>query len=377
MRGEIAHLVAIAAAIGLDEVEPLLLRLEVLGDAVALVAGAREAAFVRDLQHRIPVIGGVVLRGGSEVRRHLGLQVEELAGLRIDLGRVDQAVAAHPDPVLRLWQVGDHIAAALVGDGDLGKAGAEVAGLGDNPNAGFRAQAAGHDAADIVAIDLDRGGGRGLRLGGRLLRTRPDRDRRDQRGDRKGGYAGPCRAGAHAVLPFDVCAMPFGQARLANPTTKAGSAKGWFRQSTYSAEGSSRCVSPPFAAISRTASRSKLVNTAPPSRRPSKPITPSAKSPPCSKNARPASTAGRSTRTVGDAIRLRREAATSSAPRRYARVVTHTNSQSAGRVRTTVSALFSNCIARAACCGSSRIAARTRTFVSAAILTAPLPNRPQ
>ena len=41
---------AVAATIGLDEIEPLLLCLEVLGHSVALVAGAGKAALVRDLQ---------------------------------------------------------------------------------------------------------------------------------------------------------------------------------------------------------------------------------------------------------------------------------------------------------------------------------------
>src|SRR4029077_4251042 len=50
----VAYLMAVAATIGLDEVQPLILRLEFLRYAVALVAGAGEPALVRDLDHRSP-----------------------------------------------------------------------------------------------------------------------------------------------------------------------------------------------------------------------------------------------------------------------------------------------------------------------------------
>ena len=159
--GVIAHLMAVAAAIGLDEIEPLLLCLEVLGDAVALVAGAGKEALVRDLQHRIPVIG----RDSTAPRRRglaptSAFRSRSLPGSAIYLGRVDEAVAAHPDLVFGLRQIRDHVAAALVGDSDLGEAGAEIAGLGDDPDAGLRAEAARNDSADVVAVYLDRGWGR-------------------------------------------------------------------------------------------------------------------------------------------------------------------------------------------------------------------------
>ena len=57
-------------------------------------------------------------------------------------------------------------------------------------------------------------------------------------------------------------------------------------------------VSPPVARMSAAAFSSKVANTCPPARRPSKAMSPSAKSPPLSSTARPASTAGRSTRTL-------------------------------------------------------------------------------
>ena len=152
----VADLVAIAAAIGLDEVEPLLLGLEVFRDAVALVAGSGEAALVRHADHRGPVNRRVVLRCRGQARRNHGGQIERLPRLRRHLLGIDQAIAAHPDPVAGFWQVGDDVAAALVGDDDLGEAGAEITGLGDDPDPGLRAKPAGDGPADRLVVNRDR-----------------------------------------------------------------------------------------------------------------------------------------------------------------------------------------------------------------------------
>jgi hypothetical protein len=147
-RRVIADLVAIAAAIGLDEVEPLILGLEGFGDAVAFVAGAGEAALVRHLDHRRPVDCRVILRRRGEIwRNHCG-EVKGLAKLGRNLFRIDKTVAAHPDAVIRLRQIGDDIATAFVGDHDLGEAGAEIPGLGDDPDPSLRPETAGDDPAD-------------------------------------------------------------------------------------------------------------------------------------------------------------------------------------------------------------------------------------
>src|SRR5689334_16744207 len=69
-RGIVADLVAIAAAVGLDKVEPLLLGLEVLRDAIAGVPGSGEAALIRHADHRGPVNCRVVLRCRGEARRN-------------------------------------------------------------------------------------------------------------------------------------------------------------------------------------------------------------------------------------------------------------------------------------------------------------------
>src|SRR5215510_11468885 len=145
---------AVAAAVQLDRVEPLFLSPERDRHAVAVGARAREQALVRDAEHREPIDGGIVLgrrrgRGGG----HRG-QVHDLAPRRLDLRRVDQPVAAHPDAVARLRQVGDHITAQVVGHYHLRETGAEIVCLGDDPDARFRPGLAGDDPADVVAVDL-------------------------------------------------------------------------------------------------------------------------------------------------------------------------------------------------------------------------------
>jgi hypothetical protein len=96
---------------------------------------------------------------GGKARRGSGGQVEALTGLRIDLRRVDETVAPHPDLVMRLRQVRHDIPPAFVGDGDLREAGAELRGLRDDPDAGLRAEPAGHDTADIIVVDFNGGCG--------------------------------------------------------------------------------------------------------------------------------------------------------------------------------------------------------------------------
>ena len=114
----------------------------------------------RDLQHRVPVHAGSspppLLRSGA--RRG---QVQRLARVRLDLRRIDQPVAAHPHAVVRLGQVGNDVAALVIGDDDLGELGRQVGGLGDHPDAGFGPFRAGHHAADVRRADLLRERGSG------------------------------------------------------------------------------------------------------------------------------------------------------------------------------------------------------------------------
>jgi len=143
------------APVGLDDVKELALGLVGDVDAVAIRPGAREQALIGHLDHRVPVDGRIVLRRRLVIRRHNGGQVELLAGLAVDLGRVDEAIAAHPDLVFRLREVGDHVATLIVGDDHLGHSGAEVGRFGNHPHAGFRPARPGDHAAEIVGVDGD------------------------------------------------------------------------------------------------------------------------------------------------------------------------------------------------------------------------------
>ncbi len=151
----VAELVAGFAAVGLDEMEPLALGLDVCRNAVPGGPRAREFVLLGHLQHRVPILGGVKLRGGLRVRRDGWFQVDLLARLGLDFGRVDEPVAARPNRVLAVWKVRHEIAAAIVGDNFFDVAGGQGSGLGDHPDAGFGAFRAGDDAADIGGFDLN------------------------------------------------------------------------------------------------------------------------------------------------------------------------------------------------------------------------------
>src|SRR5215813_8775415 len=88
-------------------------------------------------------------------RRH-GCEIEPLARLRTHLRRVDQAVAAHPDAVIGLWQVRDEIAALILGNHDAPELGRQLGGLSDDPHTRFATLGAGDNAADVLSADRDR-----------------------------------------------------------------------------------------------------------------------------------------------------------------------------------------------------------------------------
>ena len=104
---ELAELMAADAAVVLHGVEPAL-----LGDLGRDVALAAELADRRDRQHRIPVDRRVVMRRRGRARRRRRREGEDAAGLGLHLLGIDEAVAAHPDAVGGLRQVG-HDEAAL------------------------------------------------------------------------------------------------------------------------------------------------------------------------------------------------------------------------------------------------------------------------
>ena len=168
----IADLMAIAAAVGLDRVQPLILGLVLDRDAVAVGTGARKLAGVGNPDHREPIDRRIILRCGGEIGRHHGGQVEIPAGRARDLRGIHQPVAAHPYLVGGRRKVGQHVAPAVVGDHHLGEAGAEIAGLRDHPDAGLRPEPARHRAADRMRVDLDRGRCRRARLGIQARRQR-------------------------------------------------------------------------------------------------------------------------------------------------------------------------------------------------------------
>ena len=147
--GHVAHLVAELTAV-LQPVDPLGLVPHGPADAVAVRAGARELARRRHLEQRVPVVGGVdarrLLRGGRRGHR----QGHLVPGPRRLLPGVDEAVAAHPELVAGVRQVGHEKPAVVAGDDDLAERGLEVAGLGDHPYPGLAAAGAPHDAADVL-----------------------------------------------------------------------------------------------------------------------------------------------------------------------------------------------------------------------------------
>ena len=127
-------------------------------DVLWNVGRAAEVLLRRNLHHGVPVDRRIVVRRGPIVRCRNGCVVDGLAGLGVHLRRVDQAVAAHPDLVVGDRQIGDDIAALIVGDDALGVAGRQVGGFGDHPDAGLRSARARHHPADVVGVDRNRCG---------------------------------------------------------------------------------------------------------------------------------------------------------------------------------------------------------------------------
>ena len=185
-RRQVAEGMAGGAAARLHGPHPLRLAPHVGRDAIAVGAGAGELVPARNLEEREPVAGRVVLRRRGRIRRDDGGQVERRAGRRPDLLRVDQPVAADPDVVGRVRQVGKHVAAVVVGHDDAVEAGGQVARLRNHPDAGLGAVGSRDDAADVVRVDVD---GAGL---ARRRRGRHEKDgEREARGDGDDRVDGP------------------------------------------------------------------------------------------------------------------------------------------------------------------------------------------
>src|SRR5262249_48415257 len=141
------------AAVVFHQVEPIGL-FDLLGYLAVLLA---ELARRGNLQHRVPVDRRVILRRDRLRWRGDRAQTELLAGLAVDLGRIDQAIAAHPQLIFGLGKVGHHEAALIVGDDHLGVARGEIRRFRDHPDAGLQSVRTGDLAADIIVIDGDGG----------------------------------------------------------------------------------------------------------------------------------------------------------------------------------------------------------------------------
>ena len=179
-RPESADPVAGDAAGGLYRIQPLPLRGYIFRHAlVALRAG--KLVLIRDVQHRIPVDRRIILRSGRRIRRRHGRQIDDLPRLRDDPRRVDEPVAAHPDIVIRLGKVRNHIASLIVGHDDFGERRWQPGGFGNHPDARLRPVRAPHHAAEIILVDADR------RVGFLLRAERHRRETHDQ-GDTNGRY---------------------------------------------------------------------------------------------------------------------------------------------------------------------------------------------
>ena len=82
--------------------------------------------------------------------------VEDLSRLRAHARRIHKTIPTDPDLVISRGQIGNDVAAKIVGHDALGIAGRQVGGFGDHPHTGFRTVWTGHHAADIITVDRDR-----------------------------------------------------------------------------------------------------------------------------------------------------------------------------------------------------------------------------
>jgi hypothetical protein len=151
-RGFLAKLMATDAVDVIHPLAPYVLR-----DLLRNLRAAAEILRRRNLHHRVPVDRRVIMGRRRLVWCRNRREVELLAGLGPQPGRIHQPVAADPDCVVHVRrQVRDHVAALIVGDDDLGEFGRQLGGLRDHPDASLRPVWSEHHAADIVIVDCDR-----------------------------------------------------------------------------------------------------------------------------------------------------------------------------------------------------------------------------
>ena len=149
--GQLSELVTADAAVVFYQIE-----IVALLDVGGQVAFPAELARVRNLQHRIPVDGGIIFRCVCLARCRDGAQVELLSRLAVHLRRVDEAIAAYPDLVLGLRKVGNDVTPLIVGHDHLGIPGRQICRFRNDPRAGFGPVCSRDHAADVVIVDRNR-----------------------------------------------------------------------------------------------------------------------------------------------------------------------------------------------------------------------------
>src|SRR6266540_1979861 len=140
----------------LEGPEPLSLTPYIRRHPVSVGPAWCELALVRNAHQGKPVTGRIVLRRRARIGRHDRGQVQEPSRDRLTLRGIHEPVAAHPHAVAGLGEVGQQVPPLIIGDDDLDELGRQIARFGDHPDACFGPARAGNDAADVVAVDVDR-----------------------------------------------------------------------------------------------------------------------------------------------------------------------------------------------------------------------------
>ena len=158
--GELVAELMAEVAIGLDGVNPVVLRLHEGRETVSAGSGTREHGRGRRLEQRQPVVAGVDL--GGFLGGLGGIDVEHdvvRVGLHLGLGGIAEAVAADPHLIGGVGELRKGEAALIVGDDDLDEPGGELIGLGDDPDAGLGTFFALDRAGDVAGGGLPVGRG--------------------------------------------------------------------------------------------------------------------------------------------------------------------------------------------------------------------------
>ena len=133
----------------LDAADPRIL----MGAALEVVIGNGASGQMPQLM----TADAAVVFHAVEVIGHFDIRGRVFAAEDLGIGGVDQTVAAHPDVVFGFRQIGDDITTLIVGDDDTNETHRQIVRFCDHPDAGLGAFGASDDAADVVAVNGDRG----------------------------------------------------------------------------------------------------------------------------------------------------------------------------------------------------------------------------